>query len=171
MLPLIRREGRWPDELLEFLDHRSFPFGSIECWRGYHRYLLAIVRAMDFDRPVLRSVDVELGDHVAVSVVLEAEGKEHHGRAEGAADRALRPRVVGEATLRALESVTGSARFELSAVGTSTIDGVTIALVQVAEPGRPDVYVGSALIRRGDTVLATARAVLDALNRRLTLIL
>ncbi len=126
---------------------------------------------MDFDRPVLRSVDVELGDHVAVSVVLEAEGKEHHGRAEGAADRALRPRVVGEATLRALESVTGSARFELSAVGTSTIDGVTIALVQVAEPGRPDVYVGSALIRRGDTVLATARAVLDALNRRLTLIL
>lgn len=125
---------------------------------------------MDFDRPVLRSVDVELGDHVAVSVVLEAEGQEHHGRAEGSADRALRPRVVGEATLRALESVTGSAHFELTAVGTSAMDGVTIALVQVAEPGRPDVYVGSALIRQGDTVLATARAVLDALNRRLTLI-
>jgi hypothetical protein len=30
--------------------------------------------------------------------------------------------------------------------------------------------VGSALIRRGDVVLATARAVLDALNRRLSLI-
>lgn len=140
------------------------------CRRGYQWAALAIVMAMDFDRPVLRSVDVELGNHVAVSVVLEAEGKEHHGRAEGAADRALRPRVVGEATLRALESVTGSAHFELTAVGTSTMDDVTIALVQVAEPGRPDVYVGSALIRQGDTVLATARAVLDALNRRLTLI-
>ncbi|HJR92737.1 MAG TPA: hypothetical protein VJ938_09885 [Acidimicrobiia bacterium] len=125
---------------------------------------------MDYDRPVLRSVDVELGDSVVVSVVLDADGREHHGRAEGAAHHSARARVVGEATLRALESVTGSARFELSAVGTSTMDGVTIALVQVAEPSRPDVYVGSALIRQGDMVLATARAVLDALNRRLTLI-
>ncbi|HEX2153278.1 MAG TPA: hypothetical protein VHL52_04810 [Acidimicrobiia bacterium] len=125
---------------------------------------------MDIDRPVLRSVDVEPGDVVAVAVVLEAEGRQHRGRAEGAMDSTSRARVVGEATLRALESVTGAAKFELAAVGTSTLDDVTIALVQVSEPGRPDVYVGSALIRHGDTVLATARAVLDALNRRLALI-
>lgn len=125
---------------------------------------------MDFDRPVLRSVDVELGESVVVSVILEVDGREHHGQAEGAAHHSARARVVGEATLRAVESVTGAARFELSAVGTSTMDAVTIALVQVAEPTRPDVYVGSALIRQGDMVLATARAVLDALNRRLTLI-
>lgn len=128
------------------------------------------LRPMDIDRPVLRTVDVELGELVTVSVVLESEGKEHFGRAEGSVEHSARARVVGEAVLRALESVTGLARFELSAVGTSTMDGVTIALVQVAEPGQPDVYVGSALIRHGDMVLATARAVLDALNRRLALI-
>lgn len=125
---------------------------------------------MDYERPVLSSVDVELGELVTVSVVLEVDGKQHHGRAEGSVEQQARARVVGEAVLRALESALGAAHFELSAVGTSTMDGVTIALVQIAEPGRPDVYVGSALIRQGDMVLATARAVLDALNRRLTLI-
>ncbi len=126
---------------------------------------------MDFDRPVLRSVDVDLGELATVSVILEAEGVEHLGQAEGSVDPSARARVVGEATLRALESITGpSVRFDLIAVGTSSMDGVTIALAQVREPSRADVYVGSALIRQGDTVLATARAVLDALNRRLSLI-
>lgn len=130
----------------------------------------AIVSGVDFDRPVLRSVDVALDDVVTVSVVLEAEGQQHHGRAEGSVDTTARARVVGEATLRALESLTGTAKFELVAVGTSTLDDVTIALAQVTETGKSEVYVGSALIRRGDSVLATARAVLDALNRRLSLI-
>lgn len=125
---------------------------------------------MDFDRPVLRSVDVSLGDLVTVSVVLESGGVEHQGEAEGAIEARARARVVGEATLRALESVMGSAKFELAAVGTSSLEDGTIALAQVRENGNPDVYVGSALIRQGDMVLATARAVLDALNRRLALI-
>lgn len=125
---------------------------------------------MDFDRPVLRSVDVDLGDVVTVSVALESDGRRHLGQAEGATDTSARARVVGEATLRALEAMTGQAKFELAAVGTSTLDEVTIALVQVKEVGEEDLYVGSAMIRRGDAVLATARAVLDALNRRLALI-
>lgn len=116
---------------------------------------------------MLRAVDVHLEDVVSVTVVLSSDGREYRGEAEGAIDASSRARVVGEATLRALESMTGEAKFELSAVGTSTLDDVTIALVQVAEPGRPENYVGSALIRHGDVVLATARAVLDALNRRL----
>lgn len=122
---------------------------------------------MEFDRPVLQAVDVHLEDVVSVTVVLSSDGQEFTGEAEGAIDASARARVVGEATLRALESMTGEAKFELSAVGTSTLDEVTIALVQVEEPGRPENYVGSALIRHGDVVLATARAVLDALNRRL----
>lgn len=122
---------------------------------------------MEFDRPVLQAVDVHLEDVVSVSVVLSSDGQEFKGEAEGAIDASSRARVVGEATLRALESMTGEAKFELSAVGTSTLEDVTIALVQVEEPGRPENYVGSALIRHGDVVLATARAVLDALNRRL----
>lgn len=122
---------------------------------------------MEFDRPVLQAVDVHLEEVVSVTVVLSSDGQEFTGEAEGAIDAVSRARVVGEATLRALESMTGEAKFELSAVGTSTLDDVTIALVQVEEPGRPQNYVGSALIRHGDVVLATARAVLDALNRRL----
>lgn len=125
---------------------------------------------MDFERPVLRSLDVGLEEVVTVSVVLDANGERHFGEAEGSVDSAARPRVVGEAVLRALESVTGDGKFELVAVGTSSLDDVTIALAQVSEEGRSEVYVGSALIRRGDSVLATARAVLDALNRRLSLI-
>lgn len=125
---------------------------------------------MDFDRPVLRSVDVALDEVVTVTVELDANGERHFGQAEGSVDSTARARVVGEAILRALESVTGDGKFELVAVGTSSLDDVTIALAQVSEAGEPEVYVGSALVRRGDSVLATARAVLDALNRRLSLI-
>lgn len=134
---------------------------------GYQGTSTAIVPVVEFDRPVLRAVDVHLEDVVAVSVVLSAGGHDYKGEAEGAIDSASRARVVGEATLRALESMTGVAKFELAAVGTSTLEEVTIALVQIEEPGQEEYYVGSALIRRGDVVLATARAVLDALNRRL----
>jgi hypothetical protein len=123
---------------------------------------------VDLDRPILQAVDVHLEDVVSVSVALTRAGQEYRG--QGAIDSASRARVVGEATLRAVEAMTGGVRFELSAVGTSTLDDVTIALVQVAEVGRAENYVGSALIRHGDVVLATARAVLDALNRRLAAI-
>ena len=125
---------------------------------------------MDLDRPILQAVDVHLEDVVSVSVALTRAGQEYRGQAEGAIDSASRARVVGEATLRAVEAMTGGVRFELSAVGTSTLDDVTIALVQVAEVGRAENYVGSALIRHGDVVLATARAVLHALNRSLAAI-
>jgi len=136
----------------------------------YHRLAASYRCLVDFERPVLRSVDVDLGDVVTVTVELDADGSRHRGQAEGAIDTTARARVVGEATLRALESVIGTGKFELAAVGTSTLDEITIALVQVNEAGAADAYVGSALIRRGDVVLATARAVLDALNRRLSLI-
>ena len=136
----------------------------------YHRLAASYRCLVDFERPVLRSVDVDLGDVVTVTVDLDADGSRHRGQAEGAIDTTARARVVGEATLRALESVIGTGKFELAAVGTSTLDEITIALVQVNEAGTADAYVGSALIRRGDVVLATARAVLDALNRRLSLI-
>lgn len=139
-------------------------------YSSYHRSVARYRCRVDFDRPVLRSVDVSLGDAVVVTVELEADGRRHQGQAEGAIDTTARARVVGEATLRALESVIGAAKFELAAVGTSSLEEITIALVQVNEAGTPDAYVGSALIRRGDVVLATARAVLDALNRRLALI-
>jgi hypothetical protein len=44
---------------------------------------------------------------------------------------------------------------------------VTVALAQLREGGASDYLVGSAVVRDHDLPTATARAVLDALNRRL----
>jgi alpha-D-ribose 1-methylphosphonate 5-triphosphate synthase subunit PhnG len=56
---------------------------------------------------------------------------------------------------------------DLSAVGTSDLGNLKIALAQVRENGTE--LVGSAMVLGGDPVMATAKAVLDALNRRLEL--
>lgn len=125
---------------------------------------------MELERPVLKAVDVHLGDVVTVAVTLSTSDGTRIGEAEGSVEPSARARVVGEATLRALETLIGEAKFELVAVGTTTMDGVTVALVQVEETDNGQKYVGSALVRQGDAVLATARAVLDALNRRLAAI-
>jgi hypothetical protein len=77
--------------------------------------------------------------------------------------------LVGEATLRSLEELSGGAsRFDLTAVGTTDLGPVKIALAQVREAGWSDYLIGSALIREGDAGTATAKAVLDALNRRIS---
>jgi len=131
---------------------------------------MAIVPGVEIERPVLKAVDLHLGDVVTVSVTLATSDGTRKGKAEGSIEPSARARVVGEATLRALESLIGEAKFELVAVGTTTMDGMTVALVQVKETHNGERYVGSALVRQGDAVLATARAVLDALNRRLAAI-
>jgi hypothetical protein len=56
-------------------------------------------------------------------------------------------------------------------VGTSDLGPVRIALVQVREVGWSDYLIGSALIRDADPATATAKAVLDALNRRISRII
>lgn len=78
--------------------------------------------------------------------------------------------MVGEATLRAIEHLAGGlSEFDLSAVATSDLGPVRIALAQVRESGWSDYLIGSSLVRDGDSATATAKAVLDAVNRRLTL--
>ena len=54
---------------------------------------------------------------------------------------------------------------DLSAVGTSDLGNLKVALAQVRENGTE--LVGSAMVIGGDPVMATAKAVLDALNRKL----
>ncbi len=76
--------------------------------------------------------------------------------------------MVGEATLRAVEAAaSGRLQFDLSAVGTSDLGPVRIALAQVKESHWSDYLIGSALVREGDAATATAKAVLDAINRRI----
>jgi hypothetical protein len=122
---------------------------------------------MYLDRPILTAIDQHLDERSAtVQVTLTSEGRMYEGEATGDADPSHRPRLVGEATLRALELIVGvGPRFDLAAVGTSDLGGFKIALAQVRESGSE--LIGSALVRGGDPVSATAKAVLDALNRRL----
>jgi len=127
--------------------------------------------SFDTQRPFLATIDqTQDGDRVRVEITIGFAGEVHLGVAEGTADAPHRPRVVGEATLRAIEHLSGDlATFDLSAVATSDLGPVRIALAQVRESGWSDYLIGSALVRDGDAATATAKAVLDAVNRRIML--
>ncbi len=120
------------------------------------------------ERPALAMIDERVDeDSCSVEVTLEFGEEPFTGSAEGDADQGLRPRLVGEATLRAVELVVGGrVRLDLAAIGTTDLGPVRIALAQVREEGWSDYLVGSALIRQDDPASATAKAVLDAVNRR-----
>jgi hypothetical protein len=126
---------------------------------------------IDQQRPFLATIDQsQEGDRIRVDVTIGFAGEVHRGSSEGIADPQHRARVVGEATLRAVEHLAGGlAEFDLSAVGTSELGPVRIALAQVREAGWSDYLIGSALVRDGDSATATAKAVLDAINRRISL--
>jgi hypothetical protein len=126
---------------------------------------------IDQQRPFLATIDQsQEGDRIRVDVTIGFAGEVHRGSSEGIADPQHRSRVVGEATLRAVEHLAGGlAEFDLSAVGTSELGPVRIALAQVREAGWSDYLIGSALVRDGDSATATAKAVLDAINRRISL--
>ena len=125
------------------------------------------------ERPFLATIDQKLvDDRVKVAVTLGWAENMYEGAADGPADPAHRARLIGEATLRSVEKIAaGRSRYDLSAVGTSDLGPVKIALVQVREVGWSDYLIGSALIREGDPASATAKAILDALNRRISRVL
>ncbi|HZJ47758.1 MAG TPA: hypothetical protein VFD97_01830 [Acidimicrobiia bacterium] len=124
------------------------------------------------ERPVIVHVQESLEDGDArVTVTLSWEEEEFSGQAIGETDASARPRLVGEATLRAIEQVAHDAiSLDLSAVATQELGDVRIALAQVDISNFGERFVGSALIREDDPSLATVRAVLDALNRRISLL-
>ncbi len=122
------------------------------------------------DRPFLATIDQRLEDgRAAVSVAIGRGDASYTGSAEGVADPHQRARLVGEATLRAIEKMAGDRHvFDLTAIGTSDLGPVRIALAQIRESGWSDYLIGSAMVRDGDAATATAKAVLDALNRRIS---
>ena len=121
---------------------------------------------MSSKRPALSSIDQHLlGTQAIVEVTLTSLHDRHTGRAQGDGDPSHRARLVGEATLRALQSLAPDLALDLRAVATSDLGAMKIALAQVRENDHD--LVGSAMVHGGDPVMATAKAVLDALNRRL----
>jgi hypothetical protein len=102
-------------------------------------------------------------------VSLGTGGHVFEGRVVGPGAPSLRPRLVAQATLRALDDLLG-ATVEVESAAVVSVGSrevaVTVLSLMVPRSGE-HVVSGSALVR-GDESDAVARAVLDALNRQLT---
>lgn len=125
------------------------------------------------DRPVIVKIEESAAeDHTKVVITLAWHDEQYRGEAVGLSDPTTRPRLVGEATLRAVENVAhGRITLRLGAVATTDLGPSQVAMAQVELVGDADPFVGSALLKDRDAAAATVRAVLDAINRRLERVL
>ncbi len=125
------------------------------------------------NRPAIVQIDEHTTDEeTTVTISLSWRDEHFFGTASGSPDESSRARLVGEATLRAVEEVTEQAiSLQLEAVATTELGETQIAMAQVLMDGVPVPLVGSALLTEHDATAATVRAVLDALNRRLEQVL
>lgn len=124
-------------------------------------------------RPAILHLDESAdGDRARVVLTLIWDDEQYSGESAGNADPEQRPRLVGEATLRAIEAVAGgSIRLELEAVATAPLGPVRVAMAQVRMSGSNETLVGNAVVDEDDPSLAAVKAVLDAINRRLGAVL
>ena len=126
--------------------------------------------ATDDDRPAIMGVhEIPEGPRTTVAVTLGWHGEEYVGTATGPAAQSARLRLVGEAALRAIESLLGSDALALDSIGAPSIGMKTVIVAVVVATGDQgeEISVGSAL-SSGDDSETAVRAVLDALNRRIS---
>lgn len=121
-------------------------------------------------RPALVGVLEEPnGTRTTLKVTLRFDDKDRTGAAAGPAVASTRLRLIGEATIDAVErTFDGVPPIALDAVSVSIIGSrrVIVAIVVSADDGGEHLTVGSAL-STGDDGEAAVKAVLDALNRRI----
>ena len=124
------------------------------------------------ERPALVRIEQRTDDDEAhVFITLAWHDHEYRGEASGSLDDTARPRLLGEATLRAIEALsTGRLDMALGAIATTNLGESQVAMAQI-EIGDGDPLVGSAMLHEGDAAAAPVRAVLDAINRRLSQVL
>jgi hypothetical protein len=127
-------------------------------------------RGREADRAIITSIkEYPEGPSTTVTVTLTWSGEQFSGSASGPAAASARLRIIGEATLRALEEVLGGGPpLALDAIATTSVGVRPVVVAQVVSMRGVDeeVAVGSALIK-GEEAEAVVRAVLDALNRRM----
>lgn len=125
------------------------------------------------NRPAIVQIDEHTTDEeTTVTISLSWQDEHFFGTASGSPEDSSRARLVGEATLRAVEEVTEQRiSLQLEAVATTELGETQIAMAQVLMDGVPVPLVGSALLTEHDATAATVRAVLDALNRSLEQVL
>ena len=121
-------------------------------------------------RRLTRNGHLPDGSRVDVLVTLGWQNEEHVGTATGPSAASARLRLVGEATLKALEGVYPTLPpLAIDSIGESSVGMRTVVIAIViasVEDHREELAVG-AVLSQGDATETSARAVLDALNRRL----
>lgn len=120
-------------------------------------------------RPAILDItETPEGARLTISVSLGWHNEVYTGSATGPSSLETRPRLVGEATLQALEqAVSGDVAFALANFETPTVGSrsVAIAVVIMVAGGEERALIGSALVAT-DPAQAAVRAVLDAVNRQ-----
>jgi hypothetical protein len=110
------------------------------------------------------------GSRTTIEVTLRHEDAEHVGTATGPAVTSARLRLVGEATIDAIErtfpAMPPIALDAVAATHVGTRDVIVAIVVTAGARGGEDLNVGSA-ISSGNHDDATVKAVLNALNRRI----
>jgi len=123
-------------------------------------------------RPVLVGIrEVPDGSRVTVNVTLGWHNEEYVGSAYGPNASSARLRLIGEATLHALEALyPAGPPLALDAVGPAGVGMRTVVVAVVVSStssSGEEIAVGAALSNEGELGDTAVRAVLDALNRRL----
>ncbi len=122
------------------------------------------------ERPAMVRIQEQPQDsRTTVRVTLAWQSGEHIGTASGPAAASARLRLIGEATLDAIEAIfTDTPPLGLDSIGIASVGMRTVVIAVIVSAGKRDeeLVVGSAL-SSGDEASAAVRAVLDALNRRL----
>ena len=136
-----------------------------------HRREAPVADAAGGDRVVFESASaVRRGLTCTAEVVLRRGDEVVTGSAEGSPAAAATQRLVAEAALagfRALDPAASRADVETATVLSVGDRQVALTTVVLVLPPNEEVVTGSAPVRSGDPHEALARAVLDALNRRL----
>jgi hypothetical protein len=120
-------------------------------------------------RPVIASISIRTaGSEADASVVVSTGEESYEGRSIGPSTMSHRHTLVARATLDAVAELLGlPAEIEFATVTPMGNRRMAACVIQVAVPRVGElVLTGSALVR-SDEADAVARAVLDALNRRL----
>ncbi len=110
-----------------------------------------------------------MGVRAVATVLLELEGEVYTGTSEGPASTTGRDRLVGQATLNAVDAyASGSFGFALEDVAIITLgrERVAVSCVILVTPLGEQALAGTALVRQSEND-SLVRATLDAINRRL----
>jgi len=121
-------------------------------------------------RPAIASIMVRSGGTDAEAVVtLSAGGMVFEGRVLGPGAASHRPRLVAQATLKALDDLLGAtAEVESATIAPLGSREVAVSVLTVMIPRAGEHVVSGSAVVRGDEADAIARSVLDALNRQLS---